>query len=80
MPRPVARRSARPLASGLPHGQVMARTRFRPGDPSAVHQRFERVKARAVQRMEEEFRLIKRAGKIEKPVLRRTAPRSNRPA
>lgn len=68
------------MASRLRHLDAMARTRFRPGDPTAVHQRFERVKARAVQRMEQELKLIKQAPKEPKPMLRRTAPRSNRPA
>jgi hypothetical protein len=59
---------------------MATRTKFRPRDPSAVHDRFERVKARAIERMEEELKLIKRARKLEKPMLRRSAPRSNRPA
>jgi hypothetical protein len=32
----------------------MVRSRFIPGDPGAVHERFERVKARALRRLQEE--------------------------
>lgn len=33
-------------------------TRFRPSDPKAVHERFERIKARTLKRMEEEERAL----------------------
>ena len=38
----------------------MVRSRFTPGDPRAVHERFELVKARALKRMEGETRQIGR--------------------
>jgi hypothetical protein len=38
----------------------MVRSRFTPGDPGAVHERFERVKARALKRLEEETRQLGR--------------------
>ena len=41
------------------------KTRFRPGDPEAIHERFERVRARALKRVEEEFRQIKRLKTVE---------------
>lgn len=55
----------------------MARSPFRPEDPQAVHERFERVKARALKKLDEELRQIKRM-KTPTPEIRRTAPRSNR--
>jgi hypothetical protein len=55
----------------------MARSPFKPEDPQAVHERFERVKARALKRLDDELRQIKRM-KPATPELRRTAPRSNR--
>ena len=55
----------------------MARSPFRPADPQAVHERFERVKARALKKLDEELRQIKRM-KTPVPEIRRTAPRSNR--
>lgn len=34
-------------------------TTFRPDDPAAVHERFERVKARALKRIEHEERIMR---------------------
>ena len=34
-------------------------TTFRPGDPQAVHERFERIKARALKRIEQEERQMR---------------------
>jgi hypothetical protein len=58
----------------------MPRTRFTPDDPVGVHARFERVRERALRRMEEELKLIKRARRMDKPAPRRMAPRSGRTA
>jgi len=57
----------------------MAKTRFRPGDPSAVHERFERVKARALKRVDEEFRQIKRLKTTEATEARPGRPKSAKP-
>ncbi len=54
----------------------MAKSPFRPKDPEAVHERFERVRARALKRLEDEMKQIKRL-KTPTPEFRR-APRSNR--
>lgn len=51
----------------------MAKTRFRPGDPAAIHERFERVRARALRRVEEEFRQIKRLKSVEPAAEPKTA-------
>ena len=56
----------------------MAKTRFRPGDPTAVHERFERVKARALKRVDDEFRQIKRLKVAEPPETRPGRPKSGK--
>jgi hypothetical protein len=57
----------------------MAKTRFRPGDPTAAHERFERVKARALKRVDDEFRQIKRLKAVEPPESRPGRPKSGKP-
>jgi sugar-specific transcriptional regulator TrmB len=59
----------------------MVRSRFVPDDPEAVHDRFERVKARALKRLEEEARQLKRV-KAEPPEPKRALgrPGARRPA
>ena len=53
---------------------------FRPGDPQAVHERFERVKARALKRIEHEERQMRtRLREIDNTPSRDRKPRSSRP-
>jgi hypothetical protein len=42
------------LVSRLQRLHKMAKSRFRPRDPDAVHQRFEAIKTRVMRRMDEE--------------------------
>jgi hypothetical protein len=53
----------------------MVRSRFVPTDPDAVHDRFERVKARALKKLEEEARQLKRV-KVEPVEPKRAVRRS----
>ena len=39
----------------------MAKSRFRPRDPDAVHKRFEEIKSRVTRRMDEEWQRLVRA-------------------
>jgi hypothetical protein len=52
---------------------------FRPGDPQAVHERFERVKARALKRIEHDERQLRsRLREIDNTPSRDRKPRSSR--
>jgi hypothetical protein len=39
----------------------MAKSRFRPRDPDAVHKRFEEIKSRVMRRMDDEWQRLVRA-------------------
>jgi hypothetical protein len=39
----------------------MARSRFRPRDPDAVHKRFEEIRSRVIRRMDDEWQRLVRA-------------------
>jgi hypothetical protein len=39
----------------------MAKSRFRPRDPDAVHKRFEEIKSRVIRRMDDEWQRLVRA-------------------
>lgn len=39
----------------------MARSRFRPRDPDAVHKRFEEIKSRVTRRLDDEWQRLVRA-------------------
>lgn len=45
----------------------MARSRFRPHDPDAVHRRFEEIKSRVTRRMDEEWQRLTRRQPPEAP-------------
>ena len=55
-------------------------TTFRPGDPQAVHERFERVKARALKRIEQEEKQMRtRLREIDDTGTRGRTSRTSRP-
>ena len=59
----------------------MAKSRFRPHDPDAVHRRFEEIRSRVTRRMDDEWQRLTRSqpremsDDDEPPAVRRTAVR-----
>jgi hypothetical protein len=54
----VTRHEPLPPSIGYDDDPEMPRSRFRPYDPDSIHKRFEQIKARAFQRIEEERRRL----------------------
>jgi hypothetical protein len=61
----------------------MAKSRFRPRDPDAVHRRFEEIKSRVMRRMDEESaRVVRSQPRVDEPreePAARRAPLRKRP-